>query len=278
MSNADSEDEFPNDFDGLDFSTIPALQELPVNEPALQSPVPRPSSASTSSYDLGDDVDLSFLAAVDAIEARALREVTIGTTSQSSFHLLPIDLHCKATHPSRIPLVEKAVRRLFRWPTCSFLVATIKTSAYADIYALEPMSKDSTDQTRKRCIEPSEEPPSLKKGKMKAEIQEDLNAILEGYEDEIVCPICCDILVAAHMASPCGHTYCGECGYVWLSRNKYSPTCAVCRANLTAATPLLPNFVVDSIVRQHVQALARSGRPDWQQNGYRLIEWNRRLE
>ncbi|KAF9243874.1 hypothetical protein BU15DRAFT_25575, partial [Melanogaster broomeanus] len=83
--------------------------------------------------------------------------------------------------------------------------------------------------------------------------------------------------VGAHMANPCGHTCCGECGYGWLARNRYTPTCAVCRSSLSDTKPLLPNFTVDNLVRQHLQTLARSGWPDWQDKGYRYIDWNKRL-
>ncbi|KAI9572732.1 hypothetical protein HD554DRAFT_2014689, partial [Boletus coccyginus] len=84
--------------------------------------------------------------------------------------------------------------------------------------------------------------------------------------------------VGAQVANPCGHTCCGECGYGWLAQNQYEPTCAVCRSSLYLGKPLLPNFAVDNFVRQHLQALARSGHPGWQEKGYRTIEWNKRAE
>lgn len=59
---------------------------------------------------------------------------------------------------------------------------------------------------------------------------------------------------------------------------KYEPTCALCRSTLCVRKPLLPNFAVDNFVRQHLEALARSGRPEWQVKGYRTIEWSKRLE
>ncbi|KIM67059.1 hypothetical protein SCLCIDRAFT_219698 [Scleroderma citrinum Foug A] len=121
-------------------------------------------------------------------------------------------------------------------------------------------------------------PKTKGKGKAKFESERTLQDILEGYENEITCPICCDVLAAAFMTNPCGHTTCGDCGYGWISRNIYSPTCSVCRSELIKIKPLLPNYAVDNLVKHHVHALSISGRPEWQERGFRFIEWNKRLD
>jgi len=182
-------------------------------------------------------MDPVFLAAVDALEARALNEMPQGTESTQGV----ID-----THTSRTTL------------------DSYQNGGTSGLNQVHEYSTESSSVNRK--------------GKRKAEEDMDVRAILAGYETELTCPICCDLLVGAQVANPCGHTYCGECGYGWLAHNKYEPTCAVCRSNLYARNPLLPNFAVDSIVRQHLQALLRSGRPEWQERGYRTIEWNKRAE
>lgn len=75
-------------------------------------------------------------------------------------------------------------------------------------------------------------------------------------------------------------TYCilATTAFIMLLFQQYEPTCAVCRSSLYLGKPLLPNFAVDNFVRQHLQALARSGHPGWQEKGYRTIEWNKRAE
>ncbi|KIM85518.1 hypothetical protein PILCRDRAFT_367399 [Piloderma croceum F 1598] len=93
----------------------------------------------------------------------------------------------------------------------------------------------------------------------------------------MTCPICCDIFVAAHIGT-CGHSFCGECGWEWISQNKRFPTCAVCRAKLSASSPMIPNFALDNTVNRHLQALANSGREEWQPGGTRINEWNIRKE
>lgn len=83
MAELDDEDDFPNDFDGLDFDNIPGLQAPTISRvapevflrsavtqnivpPTAASPVP---SAGSSSI---EDMDPTFLAAVDALEASVL--------------------------------------------------------------------------------------------------------------------------------------------------------------------------------------------------------------
>jgi hypothetical protein len=85
MADSDSEDEFPNDFDGLDLSNVPGLQpptfgidtpELPGPLASHQHLVPTIGSGSRGSSSSSDisDVDSSFLTAVDELEARALHD------------------------------------------------------------------------------------------------------------------------------------------------------------------------------------------------------------
>jgi len=104
MSSVESDDEFPNDFDGLDFSAVPGLQaqhpraiELPsaTAPPSSRShssgsasnqrtgavvpPIVEPECASPSQHDSdGFEVDSFILAAIDEIEVRALQEQQIG--------------------------------------------------------------------------------------------------------------------------------------------------------------------------------------------------------
>ncbi|KAF8140019.1 hypothetical protein EV363DRAFT_322023 [Boletus edulis] len=241
MAELEDEDDFPNDFDGLNFDNIPGLQApsigrdntevfvpssvIPQNSTPSTAASPVPSTGSNST----EDMDPIFLAAVDALEARALNEMPRGTES-----------------------TQGVINTLYQ------------AGGTSNLNQVGEQSTESSSVDRK--------------GKRKAEEDIDVRAILAGYETELTCPICCDLLVGAQVANPCGHTCCGECGYGWLAQNKYEPTCAICRSNLPARNPLLPNFAVDSIVRQHLQALSRSGRPEWQERGYRTIEWNKRVD
>ena len=95
MAELADEDDFPNDFfDGLDFDNIPGLQAPTASRDTPEvfvasSAVPRsvlPSSAaspvpSTWSNSI-EDMDPAFLAAVDALEARALSEMPRGKESR----------------------------------------------------------------------------------------------------------------------------------------------------------------------------------------------------
>lgn len=113
------------------------------------------------------------------------------------------------------------------------------------------------------------------KGKEKE--NEGLRQMLSEYEDEFICSICCDIFVAPHVGNPCGHTFCGDCGWQW-SRTKGNGTCAICRTRLSKSTPMIPNITLDNTVEKHVQALRTSGDEDWIPGGTKYVEWNLRKE
>ncbi|KAI5991564.1 hypothetical protein EDD15DRAFT_1095186 [Pisolithus albus] len=215
MPDSESDDEFPNDFDGIDFSAVPELQpqhlQLPQAGPStttISSQVdltgtptsdqgtgvsvnisdPRGTSSSLDSFD-ELDVDPYLLAACDEIEHRALWG------------------HHTNTVPGPLANVS---------PPGSFGKGKKRSFTDCDFHS-QPVAKPSVVATLNA--------PESYSG-------EKLQTILGGYEDEITCPICCDILVAAFMCNPCGHTTCGDCGYGWIARNRYSPTCAVCRSEL----------------------------------------------
>ncbi|KAJ6604304.1 hypothetical protein DFH09DRAFT_1122274 [Mycena vulgaris] len=94
-----------------------------------------------------------------------------------------------------------------------------------------------------------------------------------GFEGELSCPICFDILVATHLFNPCGHSFCGDCGWQWITANKKAG-CPVCRSPL-AGTPMIPNICVDKMVDMHIQILSCSDE-DWGANGKRLTEFQGR--
>ncbi|KAI6045062.1 hypothetical protein EDC04DRAFT_190152 [Pisolithus marmoratus] len=261
MPHSESDDEFPNDFDGLDFSAVPELQAqqaglstatpsllgragTPTSDQRTDVPVAHvvsetgSSSREFSHFDSFDDLDVDpcFLAAIDEIESRALRGL-----HRTAFLEPPL--------ANALPLDEAAKGKKRSFTECDHHSQPVATPPVV-VTVDAPKSYSG----------------------------EKLQTILEGYENEITCPICCDIFVAPFMCNPCGHTTCGDCGYGWISRNRYSPTCAVCRSELIKSKPLLPNYVVDNIVKHHVSALAESGRAEWQERGYRFIDWKKRLD
>ncbi|KAG9314584.1 hypothetical protein JVU11DRAFT_5386 [Chiua virens] len=241
MAEPEDEDDFPNDFDGLDFDHIPELQastinrdtpEVPVSSVARNAtPPPAASPAPSVRSSSVEPMDPDFLAAIDVLEARVL-----GETNQDD---------------------------------------TLKTASDS----LQGEGTSSLNQAGEDSIRPSNSS-CTRKGKRKAESQDSIGRtdILAGYETELTCPVCCDLFVGAQVANPCGHTICGECGHQWLGQNIYEPTCAVCRSNLSVRKPLIPCYTTDNLVQQHLRALKISGRPEWQEGGYKTIEWCKRQE
>jgi len=57
-----------------------------------------------------------------------------------------------------------------------------------------------------------------------------------------------------------------------------TPSCAICRANLSVDAPMIPNFAVDNAVEKHVQALRNSGVDGWESDGTKFAEWQARKE
>ncbi|ETW87549.1 hypothetical protein HETIRDRAFT_307066, partial [Heterobasidion irregulare TC 32-1] len=80
----------------------------------------------------------------------------------------------------------------------------------------------------------------------------------------------------AHLGNPCGHTFCGDCGWQWISKSRKAPTCAVCRSKLFVKAPMIPNFAMDNTIDKHIQALVSSGDEGWREGGSKLAEWQRR--
>ena len=95
MAELGDEDDFPNDFDGLDFDNIPGLQAPTISGctpevsiPSTAQNIVRSTAASPalSTQSSGvDDMDSTFLAAVDALEARALSEIPQGKIPEFRF-------------------------------------------------------------------------------------------------------------------------------------------------------------------------------------------------
>ncbi|OAX44876.1 hypothetical protein K503DRAFT_861153 [Rhizopogon vinicolor AM-OR11-026] len=238
MPQSDSDDEFPDDIGHLDLSNVPGLQELPV-----QSLI-RP---------LND----------------ALRPAVAASPSPLSRTSLPSEYDCDDEIDESILAACEALEAQFS----------------QDRHRLEdsPSTAQPSTPTVTRLDTRKHGPPSppsspvSKKGRTSAEDRIKVeNIILEGFETEINCPICFDVLVAAHLCNPCGHSCCGECVQGWVSQNKMSPTCPVCRTALSTMKPLLPNYALDAVVQQYVRALAVSGRSEWQEKGDRLAEWKKR--
>jgi hypothetical protein len=48
---------------------------------------------------------------------------------------------------------------------------------------------------------------------------------LKDVEDEFSCAVCQESIIAAHSLVPCGHCFCGNCLFQWLSRKQICPTC-----------------------------------------------------
>ncbi|KAF4623688.1 hypothetical protein D9613_001652 [Agrocybe pediades] len=226
----------------------------------------------SSNYFADDDVmDSAFLAELDNVEQRALTRGSQGPTTV----LLPNP----APSTSNIGTTSTPLQDTFQVPYPHPQVRNERQSShYFPSASSSGSNQDSArqDQLQTPTVVPSKRPRSpspmspKRKGKMKAE--NSIEQILLTYEDELTCPICCDLFVASHVGNPCGHTFCGECGWQWHVLNK-NKGCPCCRKNLNSSVPMIPNIAMDNTVEKHVKALALGGAAEWASGGKKLDEW-----
>ncbi|KAF5312712.1 hypothetical protein D9619_003376 [Psilocybe cf. subviscida] len=271
----------------------PAPRTIPQAEEVIPN---RGASPASSNYfdDDEEDMDSSFLAELDRVEQNALASsldrnanATTATTSRAMGQS-----YTRLNQPA--PSVVNAQRVSGNTGPTSATSHGTHAAPHPQLqrtdseYALYGTQHEGNTQAphleaRNAKRPRSEESiPSVfsprKKGKMKADDSE-LARVIAGYEDELSCPICCDLLVAAHSANPCGHSFCGECEWQWQSSiQNPKRSCPVCRQKLEKKTPMIPNIAIDNIVEKHVQALAMTNKQDWTPGGVKHEEWMKRKQ
>ncbi|KAH6917561.1 hypothetical protein BKA70DRAFT_1487521 [Coprinopsis sp. MPI-PUGE-AT-0042] len=205
----------------------------------------RPSPSSESDNYFGDDevLDSSFLAAVDAIEHAATQPAHTGPSRDESQR--------RASTSSLPPKNDQHQQR----------------GAF------------SSNLKRERSASPFV---TSKKGKAKA-IEEELYSasdtkLIRKLEEEFQCPVCFDILAASHIANPCGHSFCGSCGWEWIIDQNHS-SCPVCRTTIARSNKMVPNVSLDSTIDKYVELLGLAGITEWRKgSGKSYIEWVARKE
>ncbi|KAL0950822.1 hypothetical protein HGRIS_007584 [Hohenbuehelia grisea] len=282
-----------DDLANVDWDSVPGLAgpsshpgplapAQPVAGPSSQPiEIPRPSSThsrDSSHYSFGDDLDQATFDALDAIEARISQQDRIAAPtprvpsassnlSAPSPYFPPPNSTRSASRQPIVPPIQNHKQPL---------ASQSQKPGHADVLPSRASAK--------RPASPLESPAQRKKGKMRDDglggqtQHHGVQKLLQTFEDEMTCPICCDIFAAAQLGNPCGHSFCGECGWTWIQKQKKSrkATCPVCRARLSGSHPMLPNIAVDNTVQRHIEALHASGQEDWGPNGARMKEWEAR--
>ncbi|KAJ6519482.1 hypothetical protein C8R45DRAFT_23359 [Mycena sanguinolenta] len=101
------------------------------------------------------------------------------------------------------------------------------------------------------------------------------DVILTALEEELTCPICCDIFVATHLLNPCGHSFCGDCSWQWVMKNR-NTACPICRTRLSTMAPMTPNISLDKTIDLHIRMLSTYSDIEWQTGGAKLVEFRER--
>ncbi|KAH9044696.1 hypothetical protein EDB85DRAFT_1910738 [Lactarius pseudohatsudake] len=292
MASTTSDDEFdqlPDPFAGIDWNKVPGLSAVTPSqhnaEPRHSTPSHSQTNVSSDQYSY-DEVDAAFLAEVDQVERRLLPLPVAGSGGASS---LPAIRDRRTTHSDT---GSKLSSRYFRTDgPAEGGPSSSQAGVNGRVRNTSPRAESGEDGNlpipeaevklskvvHRRSSPATREPtPKKHKGKQKESSREILEEVLNNLEDEMVCPICCDIFAHAHLGNPCGHTFCGECGWRWIQKNQGTPSCAICRANLSVDVPMIPNFSVDNAVEKHVHALRIGGMEGWEIDGSKFAEWQGR--
>jgi hypothetical protein len=91
---------------------------------------------------------------------------------------------------------------------------------------------------------------------------------MDRVKSQFICPICQELIVAAHAAVPCGHAFCGLCLSDWLQNKR---DCPMCRGRCTAAP--VRQVMVDNAIE--VMQLSEEEKEDRQ---VKQSEWEMRRQ
>ncbi|KAF5377442.1 hypothetical protein D9615_005152 [Tricholomella constricta] len=301
-----SDDEFdviPDEFAGVEginwdellsapppSSSVDAPQDEATNHEAVDVPGARSPSSSTQYSCDDEELDPAFFVELDTLEKNILQaeagpsrvSAALNTrVSGDSESALPDD-GASGSHLQSRTLINHShffsnTVETSRPPASSSALQSSKTDGRDDHdSALQTLLKRPRSKSpRAKAHSPN------KKGKGKAQGNEGVLQVLSGFEDELTCPICSDIFVAAHLGNPCGHSFCGECGWNWemkCIKGGKTNNCPTCRTELSRETPMIPNFSMDSTVEKHIAALGQSGIAEWKPGGSKHKEWISRKE
>nr|GAT49720.1 RING finger protein 8 [Mycena chlorophos] len=136
-----------------------------------------------------------------------------------------------------------------------------------------PCTASTPSSSLKRRRSGSEATDNIRQTPSKKKRKSSLARALGGFEEELNCPICCDLLVAAQLLNPCGHSMCGDCARQWTAV-KMKTTCPLCRTALSPK-PMAPNIVLDKLVDVYIETLAVEDT-GWQTGGNELVEFTKR--
>ncbi|KAI0067815.1 hypothetical protein BV25DRAFT_872343 [Artomyces pyxidatus] len=286
-------------------ASFTSYEELSTN---LTDPA-RQREATPSSHYSFDDIDDSFLAEVDGLENllnSKEKNSDAGPSSAMARAQSPAPTQPSQT-PSTSTIIGGSVESLQPEPTRLINISryfqppgTERTTDASHLHtgnastleispapkspgkvAVSPKKGPHTPRKRPRHASSSpvhETSTKKQKGKQREPPDASVRRLLNEFEDEMTCPICCDIFAFAHLGNPCGHSFCGECGFNWIVKNRKAPTCAVCRAKLSADAPMIPNFAMDNTIEKHVRALGSNGDAEWIDGGSKYNEWLQRKE
>ncbi|TFK20143.1 hypothetical protein FA15DRAFT_140277 [Coprinopsis marcescibilis] len=270
------------DIEDVDWDTILPFET--VTSTTVHSSASHSGSSSPSKYFDDSPVDSSFLEALDAVE----RELNIQSGTGPSHLRYQVLGHSPRGGSTSNRVVNPGNETLI--PETSGVERRTSGEACSSC-SMRLAQGSSGGLKRSRSSKPGSPVPALKKGKWKDEEIPPFQRLLE----EFSCPMqvkfnflytslnfgliarCFDIVVASHTAVPCGHGFCGPCGYEWIFHAK-KKTCPSCRTYLSEDTKMVPNFMLDNFVEKILEHYGKIAEPGWARGGKLHLEWTKRRE
>ncbi|TRM60156.1 hypothetical protein BD626DRAFT_461461 [Schizophyllum amplum] len=204
-----------------------------------------------SDTDYGDDdvFDQSFLRAVDEVE----RGLTQGPAAHSATTGQDASAASTSSGSAHNPIIVSDQ-------------ATRKRKASEEPESSKAQKRHRPDSGKAKFVAGTIYPAKAK-----------VDDVLAKFEDEFSCPICCDLIVAAHVTNPCGHSFCGECGNQWLKVNKKT-VCPNCRTAVHRKAPMIPNIALDHAISVYISSMSSNGDETWAIGGAKFADFTARQE
>ncbi|KAJ7293240.1 hypothetical protein C8J57DRAFT_20026 [Mycena rebaudengoi] len=217
----------------------------------------------------GDDLDWAQLLGPQSQSSSlqlSLPSTSASTTSVASTSSIPTPHYGALSHPFPIQptLLSSPRQPLFMPP---LLNSELGSGKRRQRNSSESSSAGILTPSRKRNRTTPPQSGSRKKKKSSDTLRHALTVL----EEELTCSICYDIFVATHLLSPCGHSFCGDCGWQWVVKNR-KPGCPVCRTPLPSR-PMVPNLGMDKVVESHIGLLRQNADADWGEGGKKLADF-----
>jgi len=119
----------------------------------------------------------------------------------------------------------------------SFLISSQESSSEDEHFALQELSRRQIEKIKRRKKRKKKEKERAKK-KQESKVEEKMRELLEGepeldnLPDDLICPVCLDLLFEPFQTEPCRHIFCETCLRRLGQKNAMATKCPLCRSRI----------------------------------------------